>query len=170
MNVLYSESSPLRIVWRHPINGSLSVTTIVSPPLDGETEQEHVSRIAAITQAKDPSMAGYQQVGTIHRDNLPGRKFRNCWQFIAGTVAVDVILARQQVVSEVRRERNQKLTVSDGEMLRRIERGTAEQQAAYRQYRQRLRDVPAVVTAELELLATARQLEDYRPVWPAETD
>ena len=123
----------------------------------------------------DPAFA-WLQAGTwaadqprqvIDSTELPSERFRDCW--VQGTSAVEVNLsaARDQILREVRRERDLRLRASDGERHRLQEMGTEIERAQLAVYRQQLRDLPTVVQAEISALTTASALEAYSPVFPA---
>ena len=93
------------------------------------------------------------------------RRFRNCWRQVGTTPpSVSMPLARAQRMVEIRAERDKRLVVSDGSMLRTQETGTPAQIAALKVYRQALRDVPQ--TADLSGITTALDLAMYEPAWP----
>ena len=94
----------------------------------------------------------------------PRRRFRPCWRWTGTGVAVDLPLAKQQRLAEIRAERNRRLDASDKDYLRAIDLGTPAEIDAMRTYRQALRDVPQIVN--LDVVRDAVELEAYQPVWP----
>lgn len=147
-----------RIVWQAQ-DGSLRITIPADPAADTDA-------VAAHALAVDPSLATCTRLADVDHVDLPSRRFRACWRHDGKTVAVALDLARAQVLAEVRAERNAKLDASDKEAARLADIGTAEQQAALKEKRQALRDLPVTVTADLAALDTAADLESYKPVWP----
>lgn len=149
-----------RIVWQAP-DGSLRITIPADPQAD-------LNAVAAHALAVDPSLAECARLPDVYAAELPSRRFRNCWRH-TDKVTVDVPLARGQLLAEVRVERNAKLDATDKEAARLADVGTKQEQDALKAKRQALRDLPAVVTSELDSLNTAEALEAYRPTWPGET-
>lgn len=95
------------------------------------------------------------------------RRFRGSWELSAGSVVVNMARARLQVLEEIRTERDALLVTSDAERARLDDIGSGQQRQALAQYRQALRDLPAVVVMQLEALATPEELEAYQPPWPS---
>lgn len=126
----------------------------------GEDALEAVQRY----MAGDPTLNHY--LGVV-ADKPANRRFRNCWRRVAGRIAVDLPLARGQVLKEIREARNRRLDDSDKDWARLSEDATvAGKRESMKSYRQSLRDLPAAVQVELESL-DATQLESYLPAWPA---
>lgn len=146
----------LRIVWKMP-DGSVAITTPAAPKLSDETDAQYLDRIAAKTKAGNPDLAAAERMPDIDHTELPDRAFRNCWKH-NGSLAIDVDLAKEQVIAEVRAERNRALAESDAEKLRLDEIGTAEQKSAILAYRQSLRDLPTVVSDDLDKATTIDQV------------
>lgn len=130
----------------------------------GEDELEAVQRY----MSNDPTLNNY--VGL--REPLPreSRRFRNCWRAGEKEVAVDLPLARDQVLAEARAIRNTLLDASDKDKFRLDDIGTTEQKTALASYRQKLRDLPAAVTADLADLKSVEDLAAYQPAWPVKPD
>ncbi len=127
-------------------------------PQPGEAAHECLAR--ALDSIKD-----YPRT-RIKKSDLPSDIFRNCWRETKkGVVEVDLSMAREQVMREVRTERDQRLAASDGVMMKLIETGSDKDKAAMTRYRQQLRDLPSVVQTEIQLL-NIEALEVYAPEWP----
>jgi hypothetical protein len=92
--------------------------------------------------------------------SLPStRKFRNCWTGGTQAVVVDLPKAREQVLAEVRVQRDAALDVTDKELLRAQELGQDTRELLTK--RQELRDLPVVVAADLAQITTPEELEAY---------
>lgn len=177
------------IVYTHPYLGESGnrVSVIAPDPEDrrfGESEWGWLDRVGTRSirayypgDKSDPAFAwlqagiwaAEQPRAVIDSSQLPSKRFRNCWRAPdGGAVRVVVALARLQILAEVRRERNLRLLLSDGEFTRLLEIGTDQQRADLRVYRQALRDLPATVQAEVDGLSTPAQLEAYVPVYPTQ--
>lgn len=148
-----------RIVFQRP-DGGITLRCPCDPQRESESETDWLDRIAA----KRPRG---ERLFNVDLADLPptGRRFRDCWRLILGEIRVDRALAVQQVLTEVRQERNTRLLATDAERARLEDVGTAEQRAALAAKRQALRDLPAVVSGQLAGLTVA-QLATYQPVWP----
>jgi len=133
-------------------DGGISVLTI-APGVNPATEAERVA-----------NLHGWQHLGDIPVPT--SRRFRNQWRAAAGAVDVDLPLAREQIVTEVRAERDKHLGASDGVYLKAQERGTEKEERDIASYRQALRDLPAVVSPALDAITTADELEGFVAAWP----
>ena len=156
-----------RIAFTRPDGG---VSVIVPIPKPGETEEQTLARCVARNIAVGNLQAN-TPTATIDASELPSRRFRNQWRKAGRTVAPDPTLCREQVIAEVRAERNAKLTASDADKARLDDLGTEQQKANLATYRQALRDLPATVydpqTQRGEIASlTLEQLETYSPTWP----
>ena len=92
------------------------------------------------------------------------RKFRDQWRWDGAKIEPDLPLCREQVMAEVRAERDTRLAATDGEAVRNQERGQPDQ--ALKDHRQALRDFPTTVQAAVDALTDAAALEAYAPAWP----
>jgi len=100
-------------------------------------------------------------------DLPPTRRFRNAWrQAGAAPPHVDLPLARQRRLEEIREERAPRLLKADNDLKITEDRGDAALAARLRAHRQRLRDLPQTEQARLEALATPEDLDRYIPAWP----
>lgn len=129
--------------------------------LVGETDQEFAERLAARKLPPGTPWA------VKHRDQIPRDKFWAQRSLVGQALVLSIAGARQQVLDEVRQERNRRLLASDQEKNRLDDVGSAEQKAALATYRQALRDLPVSVLAELAALVSAADLAAYAPTWPA---
>ena len=82
-----------------------------------------------------------------------------------GELYVDMPLARQQRMTEIREERDTLLIASDVEKIRLDDIGTAQQKTDIATYRQALRDIPNLI--DLDSILTSPELNDFEPTWPA---
>jgi len=131
-----------------------------------EADAAKVARIVARREAEGCTIVKTDATGADLPNERAGqsRKFRNQWRWDGSKIEPDLPLCREQVMAEVRAERNAKLSDTDGEAVRNQERGQPDQ--ALKDYRQALRDLPATVQAQVDALNTAVSLEAYTPTWP----
>lgn len=155
-----------RIIWQAP-DGNIKVSVPVEQPLPGEPMGMYLDRIALTAMSTDPGLIGHTRLENVDSEDLPARRFRNCWRWtLQAGVDVDLPLAREQLLAEVRVERTVRLTASDVDKNRLDDVGTPQQRQDLGSYRQALRDLPAVVQMQLALLGTAEALEAYQAPWP----
>lgn len=127
----------------------------------GETDEQFAERI----RLKDVPAGLPSEV--IRKADIPhNRRFRDAWRKAGRGVTVDVTAAKGIVLADVRAERTRRLDESDKEKIRLDEVGTPQEQKALREKRQALRDLPAIVEAQIAVM-TAEQLEAYQVAWPA---
>lgn len=150
----------LCIVWERE-DGGVSITIPVPQARrEGETDEQFAERIR---QKDIPTGRSYH---VSRRSDLPqSRRLRNAWRRSGNAVVVDLPLGREIILAEVRVERNRRLTESDADKAKLDDIGTPPERASLQLYRQKLRDLPAIVTGEIAGL-NANQLETYQPVWP----
>lgn len=130
-----------------------------------ETQAEYRARIDRL-KASGEILAGYARVAVRDVDEFPkSRRFRDLWRHIGGHVYTDEVLAREKLLAELRDARDAALLASDHEKTKLDEIGTEKELAALADYRQSLRDLPAVVEAELAGYSLD-QLERYQPLLP----
>lgn len=113
-------------------------------------------------------LAHYQPsaIATVKAADLPASsRFIAAWKIVGGKVTHDAAKMRLIVLANLRKNRDTKLAESDGDKARLDEIGTPAQQKAVKEYRQKLRDLPAVVAAKIETM-TVDQLENYKPQFP----
>lgn len=156
------------IIWRQA-DGSIAVSIpSENDRRKGETVQDQLDRFAA-RLVSDGVALGWTRLADADADSLPqSRRFRNAWRHDGEKPVVNLPLARAQVLSEIRAERNAKLDASDKELARLTDVGSAKELEDIKAKRQALRDLPAVVAAELSALTTVAELEQYRPQWSEE--
>ena len=129
-----------------------------------EDDETFYARVFAETIHKNPSMQGLAHVDT-EVDQLPTRRFRNAWRVNgARHVEVDLPVARQIRMQEIRVERDAKLVASDGPLLRNQEQG--KDVTALKAYRQTLREIPQ--TMDLMKATTPEELATLVPAWPVQ--
>ena len=180
-----------RIVFQHP-DGSLAIVNPVEPiqppesveawldriaaravaasiprPKENEPEWEYLVRINSL-KVTGEILAGYTRIATLDVADFPAtRRFRNAWRYDGnGKVRTAPVAATAMILTEVREDRDLALKTSDSERMRLEDVGTKEQKQALAAYRQLLRDLPAVVEAELANLPIA-DLETFKPSLPA---
>ncbi len=159
------------IIWQRP-DGQLAISSLALPMLPGETEPDYLERAKGVILAKSRALprGGFVHAGYADPADYPldAHWCHAAWRWSAGAIVVDMPTARSIKADLIRRERNSRLTASDGEMLKRSEQGNAANVAAYKSFRQRLRDMPATAAGALETLTTPTQLDAYAPPWPDE--
>jgi len=128
----------------------------------GEDELEAVQRY----MSGDPTLNNYIGVMDMPDTFLRNRHFRMTWRHSSGIIGVDLPLAREIRLREIRIERDERLVESDKEKNRLDDLGTPEQIAAHKVYRQQLRDLPVQAEADLAAITTAAGLDQYQPAWP----
>lgn len=152
---------PKRVVFEKP-DGRVCVLIPAPQAMKaGESEDDFINRIIA----KDlPSYV--TSYGIVDSSTLPSRRFRNSWRHIGnGAVGVDLNSAREQVLQEVRTERDRRLVISDGKKQELEEIGTPQEMALLKGKRQLLRDFPSRVSQEIADMDLP-SLEVYVPSWP----
>ena len=157
-----SKSGTLRVIMQSP-DGSIAVDVPVQElASDPDKLSAHLTRLQGMgytllksdaTGADLPNERGGQS-----------RKFRNQWRWDGAKIEPDLPLCREQVMAEVRAERDTRLAATDGEAVRNQERGQPDQ--ALKDHRQALRDFPTTVQAAVDALTDAAALEAYAPAWP----
>ncbi len=132
----------------------------------GESERTWIKRTV-----KKGHQEGEKQFGKCvllpecDASDLPSIRFRNAWGADeAGKVYVRIIEARALRMIEIRMERNELLQLADGPALREMEQTPEINE--WRDYKQALRDVPALI--DLETIFTPEELEAFEPTWPKE--
>lgn len=160
------QSGTLRIIMEAP-DGSMAVDAPVEAIADDPTKlAAHIVRLEA-------------QGFVIKKDDATGadlpneragesRKFRNCWRWDGAKIETDLPLARAEIMVAVRAERNERINATDGMQLRANEIGSAQDKTDWNDHRQALRDVPATVQGEVDVLTTAADLEAHAVSWPTE--
>jgi len=154
------------IVWEKP-DGSIMVHhPAENTRKPGESDVAFLIRKEARAREASPEdFIGTVHLGNCEREELPpSRRFRNCWRGDRGKVNVDMPLAREQRMGEIRLERNTLLDESDKEKARLDDVGTTSQKTAIGTYRQALRDLPASI--DLEAIRNPEALGAFDPVWP----
>lgn len=150
-----------RIVYVRPDGGVSVVCPAPNSQLPGESEAQWLDRIALWDVP-----AGLAST-IIEGADLPSRRFRNAWRKPGAAVAVDLPLARAQVMTETRRTRDALLLESDREKNRLDDVGDPAQRETLRAYRQALRDLPSAVQSQVDALSTVAALDAFAPVYPA---
>lgn len=184
---------PVIIVWEEP-SGRLRFTTTAQRPHVGENEGQFVDRIAlgAITAMGDvdpawrrpnlplarilaskqsfrPTWARdvYFPIGDEDPSGLsPEVRIRECLRLVNGFVLPGPALLRAEYVRLLRLARNARLRGADGPWIRAMQQGQPLVAQAWATYAQQLRDLPALVQADLAAMTTPEELEAYQPPWP----
>ena len=137
----------------------------------------HEMDARALSHYRDAVFPGTEIIGECDPSALPSPHFRNCWRHDGNAVIVDMVLAREQHLIELRRERDAILLTTDALWLRAFERKDDLARVALEAKRQLLRDIPqmllgekpldgAVCKALLSDCRTADDLESLVPAWP----
>lgn len=93
------------------------------------------------------------------------RAFRNEWRLDGRKVAVNMELARVSHMADIRKRRDAALATKDGEWLVAFSRGDQAGADAIEAERQKLRDVPQTIDADIKAAATPEAL---KATWPEE--
>jgi len=96
--------------------------------------------------------------------DLPLEVFRDSWRVVGGRVVIDMPLARQQRMNEIRAERDKRLAATDGIFLSAQEQNRANEIAELKAKRQALRDIPQSIN--LDSITTPDELAAFEPEWP----
>lgn len=96
---------------------------------------------------------------------LIDRTFRDAWSLGEAGLVVDLPRARAIHMERVRRRRNQKLAETDALMTRALESGDSLTLTPLKNVRQRLRDLPALIQADVDAAADPATLH---AIWPSE--
>lgn len=137
---------------------------------DGESDEEHIARTAAIS-LDCITRKGFQQsrMITVHKEIFPVRDgdamFRPAWRCEADKVTVDLNVAREIVLAQIREVRNKKLDESDRDKQRLDDIGTDEEKQKLAMYRQSLRDLPSTVSEAIAKMDVV-DLYNYKPTMP----
>ena len=126
----------------------------------GEDEQEAVKRYSM----RDATLGTY--LGLVDDPPKKIKRWRNCWRYLNGVLVVDIKLAVEQYMREIRIEQVVRLNLTDKDKLRLDEIGTDAQRASLKVYRQSLRDLPDIVVVALVDVTTITAIETYDPPWP----
>lgn len=177
------------IAWQMP-DGTIRLTCPIAPPLEGESETAYLDRHAAFALAGaakltgkglpgDPALLAATRLPNVDEAALPvktgadGRLypvFRAAWRNVAGQIRAVPALARLSILAQVRNEVKARLKKAHAYKDELDDIGTPAQKLSLAQYRQALRNLPAVVQAEIDQLTTPAQLEAYAATWPADPE
>ncbi len=153
-----------RIVFQRPDGG---ITVII--PVDGSTYHKKSASekewFAGLPPVLELQAEGGIRLLDCLASSLPGRRFRNCWRDDgSGRAAVDMPLAREQRLGEIRKERNARFPELDREWMKATGQGDKVLATAIEAARQTLRDIPQSI--DLDAIATAEKLAAFEPKWP----
>ena len=102
----------------------------------------------------------------IASDAFPtNRLFRESWRSDGKKLEVDMGLAQAEHMEEIRRKRDAQLAKKDREWLKEFSRGNIDAADVVEAERQKLRDVPQEIEAEVK---KAKTPEELKAVWPVE--
>jgi hypothetical protein len=133
---------------------------------DGTVTEVHFAfdhDMQAVEAYRDKVFPGSEILGDVPP---PSYRFRDCWRVSSGAVSVDMPLARQQRLAEIRAERNEKFARLDAEWMRATGQKRTAEADAIEAKRQTLRDIPATAQTALESCKSTDDLESYQPEWP----
>lgn len=174
-----AEMNEYVILWQQP-DGTISTTVPARPPLEGESIGQWLDGIALRFQNAAPQLHQEFQLTRLPNmtrtaiaasvgagpDGGPSGRFRWCWRYRNGQVVVDMALARQQRLKELREERDGRFPEADKAWMRAVGQKRPADADQWEQYRQALRDLPATAQTDLDRLLTPSALETYQPDWP----
>ena len=158
----------LRIIHAHPDGDPARVSYTVPCEEDrqpSETDEQQIERICKthgivpFTVMHCAEIAAIVGVGV---DGMPHERFLNAWTWDGHALSVHLGRARDLLLGEIRRNRNQKLIESDSEKARLDDIGTPTDKGLHAAYRQALRDFPATIPE-----MTVEQMMVFAPTWPA---
>ena len=137
---------------------------LVSGLTRAEAEAQIASEAAAVS-----NVTIQNEVGLLGLTDPVLRRFRASWrQSGATTPFVDMPRARLQRMGEVRQGRTVKLLKSDADLLRAQEAGNTMLQTSLKDYRQKLRDLPATEQPNVDAVTTPGALAAWGPTWPVD--
>ena len=103
-------------------------------------------------------------VGVIDSSELPvDRGFRLAWRQRGEKISVEIAIAREIRLAQLRAERDTRIEATDALIARATEIGDAAGRARLAAYRQALRDMPADVADALTSATIPEQLRAVRP-------
>ena len=150
----------------HELPSGQIFTTGINPRYKrpDEKETEFTERVLAKVRNEEIHR-GATRLADCEESNLPTMHFRNCWRNAGdGTLPVNMPLASEQLMAEIRAERDKRLTATDAEKARLDDVGTVAQQNALAAKRQALRDIPQGF--DLDIITSPEELEVFEPEWP----
>lgn len=150
-----------RVIIHERPDGGVTTYVRVRPLRPGETEEDYQAAFAARIERE---RGGRCHLAT-EADLPAGRRFREAWKARDGKAEVDMPRARAIHLERLRAARDRVLASSDGPYLRAVEADDRAAIATFKRARQKLRDLPADLAADLERAATPDQLD---AIWPAE--
>ena len=131
----------------------------------------------ALSKYRDAIFPGMEIVGECDPSTLPSWRFLDCWRHNGKTVIVDMALAREQRLTEIRSERMSRFVALDAEWMRATGQKRAAEADAIEARRQLLRDIPQMLIGQKALdgvvckallsdCRTVEELETLVPTWP----
>ena len=162
---------PIEIVDK--ATGHVSIMHFVTEERDGTTGKVRWQRAAPDDAIEAELVKSGQALDSvtwrrIDPTDIPvTRDFRNCWRSNGAKIAVDMPLARDEHMANIRRARDAMLAKKDGEWVKEFSRGNQAMVDAIEAERQKLRDVPQTIDAGVRDATTPEAL---KAMWPADLD
>ena len=133
--------------------------------------------LAILQRTQRESFPDSAVLGFHDPDDFPSYRFRDCWRWVSGALAVDMTLAREQRLSEIRADRAWRFGPLDAQWMRALGQGKAAEAAAVEAKRQTLRVIPQMMLGVIPLdgVTLTRTLADCKtpddiatlePTWP----
>lgn len=131
-----------QIVWQLT-DGRIAFSRPSAAPLQSETEQQYLDRVASLTQAALPVLAGATKLGYVEEETVPDFSFREAWKWENGAIGHDMAKCREIHRDRLRARRKPRLAALDVEYQRACEEDDEVVKAAVVERKQELRDAPA---------------------------
>lgn len=161
---------PLLRIYQWPDGSLYTLAPNAKRRLPDEPEAEFIARVLAEDEAKDVTLIfkpGWVRLADVDTATLPARRrFRAAWRWRGGACVEDVTECRKVRLAEIRADRNKRLAASDPDMMRARETGALMAETNLKDYRQKLRDLPATAQTDLDVVPTPDAVAAYEPVWP----
>lgn len=150
---------PLVITFLDPVTGNLAVMVPAETAPQGESQLDHVRRIAA----RDvPSGVAWEIVDAA---NFPAdRTYRGAWKREGNGVKEDLAKAKEIHRANLLKQRDGKLLMMRDQVEVALDDGDNARVAHLRNKRKALRSLEAKIDADLAGIATVGALKNYRPL------
>lgn len=108
-------------------------------------------------------------IGELPKDEsgayiMPNKKFRDEWRRQDSSISVDLSLAKEKRLEEIRQERDKLLLASDAMWTEAHSKGL--DLTSLSTYKDALRDMPASVESDLAAISSVEDLEAYQATFP----
>lgn len=151
----------LSIVYPTPLEIALrDVPEEIAAPLRAMTEDEYMAFIFEKDVPKDAINA---RIVGEHFNVPEDRYFRNAWEDVGTSAAVNLGKAREIKVAIIREERNAVLKTLDVELMKANESGDSQKASEIVSQKQKLRDLPVTVVPSLEAISDPEELKTFVP-------